>query len=78
MIYEWDETKNRAKHGLDFADAEQVLSGACVTFADDRFDCEEERTITLGLLAGPGSYYCPRAARRRYYADYLLEKGKST
>jgi uncharacterized protein len=55
MIYEWDEAKNRsnfAKHGLDFADAEQVLSGACVTFEDDRFDYEEERLITLGLLAG--------------------------
>jgi len=30
MMYEWDEAKNRsnlAKHGLDFADAEQVLTG---------------------------------------------------
>jgi uncharacterized DUF497 family protein len=55
MIYEWDEAKNRsnsAKHGLDFADAEQVLSGPCVTFVDDRFDYGEERLITLGLLAG--------------------------
>jgi uncharacterized protein len=51
---EWDEIKNRtnvAKHGLDFADAEQVLSGACVSFVDDRFDYGEERLITLGLLA---------------------------
>jgi len=41
MIYEWDEAKNRsnfAKHGLDFADAEQVLTGPCVTFVDSRFD----------------------------------------
>ena len=55
MIYEWDEAKNRSnfvKHGLDFADAEQVLSGPCVTFVDDRFDYGEERLITLGLLAG--------------------------
>jgi hypothetical protein len=55
MIYEWDEAKNRtnfAKHGLDFADAEQVLTGPCVTFVDDRFDYGEERLITLGLLAG--------------------------
>ena len=55
MIYEWDEAKNRtnfAKHGLNFADAEQVLSGSCVTFVDDRFDYGEERLITLGLLAG--------------------------
>ena len=55
MIYEWDEAKNRSnfvKHGLDFADAEQVFSGPCVTFVDDRFDYGEERLITLGLLAG--------------------------
>jgi uncharacterized DUF497 family protein len=55
MIYEWDEAKNRTnlvKHGLDFADAEQVLTGPCVTFADSRFDYGELRLITLGLLAG--------------------------
>ena len=55
MQYEWDEAKNRknlAKHGLSFEDAEQVFSGACVTFEDDRFDYGEERLITLGLLAG--------------------------
>jgi len=55
MEYEWDDVKNRsnfAKHGLDFADAELVFAGYCVTFADDRFDYGEERFITLGLLAG--------------------------
>ena len=55
MRYEWDEAKNRsnlAKHGLSFEDAEQVLSGPCVTFIDDRLDYGEERLITLGLLAG--------------------------
>jgi uncharacterized protein len=55
MIYEWDEAKNSsnfAKHGLDFADAEQVLTGPCVTFVDDRFDYGEKRLITLGPLAG--------------------------
>ncbi len=55
MIYEWDHAKKRinvAKHGLDFADAEQVLTGPCVTFVDDRLDYGEERLITLGLLDG--------------------------
>jgi uncharacterized DUF497 family protein len=55
MKYEWSEAKNRgnlAKHGLDFADAGQVLAGACVTFADDRVEYGEKRLITLGLLAG--------------------------
>ncbi len=55
MQFEWDGAKNRsnlAKHGLDFADAELVLAGPCVTFVDDRFDYGEERFVTLGLLAG--------------------------
>ncbi len=55
MRYEWDEAKNRsnfAKHGLGFSDAEQVFSGPCVTFVDDRFDYGEERLVTLGVLAG--------------------------
>ena len=55
MKYEWDEAKNRtnfAKHGLRFEDAEQVFSGLCVTFEDDRLDYGEGRLITLGLLAG--------------------------
>src|ERR1017187_4973311 len=55
MKYEWDEAKNRknlAKHGLSFEDAEQVFSGPCVTFEDDRFAYGEDRLITLGLLAG--------------------------
>jgi len=55
MKYEWDDGKNRsnlAKHGLRFEDAEQVLSGSCVTFRDDRLNDGETRLITLGLLAG--------------------------
>ena len=55
MIYEWNEAKNRSnfvKHGLDFADAEQALSGPCVTFVDDRFNYGEKRFTSLGLLAG--------------------------
>ncbi len=55
MRYEWDDAKNlnnRNKHGLDFADAPQVLSGRCVTFVDDRFDYGEKRLVSLGTLAG--------------------------
>ena len=55
MEFEWDEAKNRAnlaKHGLDFADAEQVFSGRVVTFEDDRHDYGERRFLTLGSLAG--------------------------
>jgi uncharacterized DUF497 family protein len=55
LRYEWDEAKSRsnfAKHGLDFSDAEEVFSGSCVTFADDRFEYGEPRLITLGALSG--------------------------
>ena len=41
MQYEWSDAKNRsnvAKHGLDFADAEQVFTVPCVTFRDNRID----------------------------------------
>ena len=54
-MYEWDEAKNKdnlSKHGLSFEDAERVFSGPCVTFEDRRFDYDEARFITLGLLAG--------------------------
>ena len=47
-----EEPQHFAKHGLDFADAEQVLGGPSVTFVDSRFDYGEERLVTLGLLAG--------------------------
>jgi len=53
--YEWDEAENRSnreKHGLDFADAEQVFAGRCVSFIVDRFDYGEKRPVTLGMLAG--------------------------
>ena len=55
MRYEWDEAKNRsnkAKHGLDFADAARVLTERCVTFVARRFAYGEERFISLGMLDG--------------------------
>jgi uncharacterized protein len=51
MMIEWDVVKNRrnlVKHGLDFADAEKVFGGSCVTFLDNRFDYGEERFVSLG------------------------------
>ncbi|TEU22295.1 MAG: BrnT family toxin [Anaerolineales bacterium] len=55
MHFEWDEQKNQInirKHGFDFADAPAVFAGVTFTFEDDRFDYEEQRFITLGMLAG--------------------------
>ncbi len=53
MRFEWDGKKRDAnlnKHGFDFADAREVLSGLTVTLEDDRFEYTERRFITLGML----------------------------
>jgi uncharacterized DUF497 family protein len=53
MQFTWDEAKRNAnllKHGLDFADAEVVFSGATFTFEDNRFDYGAQRFITIGTL----------------------------
>ncbi len=51
MSYQWDPDKafsNLQKHGVDFADAIEVLSDdLAVTIEDTRF--EEERFITIGI-----------------------------
>lgn len=42
---------NLKKHGYDFEDAPQVIeSDRTVTFEDRRFDYDEQRFITLGVL----------------------------
>lgn len=55
MRYSFDPAKqasNLEKHGLDLADAAQVIeSGQTVTFEDRRFDYSEERFVTLGPAA---------------------------
>lgn len=44
-------TANLKKHGYDFEDAPQVIeSGHTVTFEDHRFDYDEQRFVTLGVL----------------------------
>lgn len=56
MRYIFDLKKRKAnlkKHGYDFEDAQQVIeSGLTVTFEDRRFDYDEQRFITLGMLRG--------------------------
>ena len=53
MRFAWDEAKRRAnlrKHGLDFADAEDVFAGVTCTIEDQRFEYGEQRFITFGVL----------------------------
>jgi uncharacterized protein len=55
MIFEWDEAKNRSnirKHGLDFADAEELFRGVLVVDPDEREDYGEKRWIGLGVIGG--------------------------
>lgn len=45
--------QNRKKHGYDFGDAPHVIeSEKTVTFEDRRFQYNEQRFITLGILRG--------------------------
>lgn len=57
MKFEWDEDKNDQnilKHGLDFADAEAVITGPSPFLArlDDRHDYGEDRWQGIGMLYG--------------------------
>ena len=54
MRFTWDEAKRQAnleKHGLDFADAEQVFAGPMAIFEDIRDSYGEQRLIAIGMLS---------------------------
>ena len=55
MNFEWDETKrltNIKQHGIDFEEVENVFGDITVTILDDRFNYDELRWLTFGLLHG--------------------------
>ena len=55
IAFAWSERKrslNLKQHGLDFVDAPAVFAGLTFTYEDDRFPYQEQRFVTLGLLAG--------------------------
>jgi uncharacterized DUF497 family protein len=52
--FTWNDKKRKSnlkKHGIDFADAETIFGGLVLTFEDDRFDYEERRFLTVGMLS---------------------------
>ncbi len=54
-MFTWDEAKrqeNLDKHGIDFADAEEIFAGHTLTAEDTREAYGEPRFLTLGLLHG--------------------------
>jgi uncharacterized protein len=55
MTFEWNEAKNRSnirKHGLDFADAEEMFRGFLLVRPDSREGYGEERWIGIGMIQG--------------------------
>lgn len=55
MNFEWDDTKRKSsiqKHGIDFINAPMIFAGYTLTIEDDRFDYDEERFVTFGILDG--------------------------
>lgn len=53
--FEWDETKRRAnikKHGLDFAELQEMFDGEIATIEDERLEYGETRYITFGMWHG--------------------------
>ncbi|MEN0039968.1 MAG: BrnT family toxin [Pseudomonadota bacterium] len=55
MKFDWDPEKSKAnwkKHGVRFEDAQRIFHGPVVEVADNRFDYEEARANSLGLLDG--------------------------
>ncbi len=53
MRFEWNENKcliNLKRHGIDFADVWRVFESERVIFLDDRFDYNELRFVTIGVL----------------------------
>jgi len=53
--FEWNPVKNRVnirKHGLDFADAEEMFGGLLVVDPDTKEDYGESRWIGIGTIRG--------------------------
>jgi uncharacterized DUF497 family protein len=53
--FEWNEAKNHSnirKHGLDFAEAEEMFRGVLLARPDTREDYRETRWIGIGAIRG--------------------------
>jgi uncharacterized DUF497 family protein len=53
MHIEWDQAKNklnRRKHGIDFADVEDIFNHPMLALLDNREDYGEERWIAMGRI----------------------------
>ncbi|MEM8780474.1 MAG: BrnT family toxin [Cyanobacteria bacterium P01_G01_bin.49] len=70
-FFEWDENKRQAnieKHGIDFADLDELFTKPFLERIDNRIDYGETRIILLGQLNGVILYvvYTWRGSARRF------------
>ena len=76
--YVLDPTKdkvNRAKHGVSLALAEVLFAGPHMSMTDDRFDYDEVREVTFGLI-NDRLFVCVYADRDAEAAGDLAPQGK--
>ena len=55
MRFEWNQAKsenNIRKHGIDFADVEDMFDNPVLTLSDSRKDYGEERWVAIGRIHG--------------------------
>lgn len=55
LEFGWHEEKNKtniSKHGVSFEKAKRIFYGETITTIDDRFDYDETREISIGLVDG--------------------------
>ena len=53
MCFEWNQAKNESnirKHGIDFADLEDMFNHPILTLQDGRKDYGEDRWVAIGRL----------------------------
>lgn len=77
--FEWDEAKNRTnlqKHGMDFADAEEMFRGGFLYEPDTREDYGEKRWVGLGMIRGRNRARGLRRARCGNHSGNITKKGE--
>ena len=55
MRFEWNQAKNESnihKHGIDFADVENMFNYPVLASPDSRGDYSEERWVAIGRMLG--------------------------
>jgi uncharacterized DUF497 family protein len=81
MLYTWDEEKrkaNRAKHGVDLADAALIFEDFCLIREDVTEGYAEQRFLAIGRTGGHILMVGLYPARRGHDTYYLGPAGRQT